>query len=227
MKGIKPLQRVMNILCSNFPDENAVILLLGLQSCDLALWGWVGIFFWPIETKSGMNTMDDEKVMAEVMNLLEAKPAPAALPTVDIPALREQLAILVSTGKCKEAIGVNLTHEQVRRLDNKDVMRHSKRYEASVGARTTETLIESFLSFSTKALGLVVKLKDTEDLQNELKNDYIITKELSNLSGNIVLRCGRLLALANAFLITARHIDFKTEERAILLVIQTATRLPS
>ena len=53
--------------------------------------------------------------------MAEAEPAPAALspalPSIEIPALREQLAILVSTGKCKEAIGVNLTHEQVRRLD--------------------------------------------------------------------------------------------------------------
>ena len=56
-----------------------------------------------------MNTMDEEKVMAEVMNLLEAEPAPVALPADDIPALREELAILVSTGKCKESIGVNLT----------------------------------------------------------------------------------------------------------------------
>ena len=60
--------------------------------------------------------MDEEKVMAEVMNLLEAEPSPstlppALLPAADIPALREDLAILVSTGKCKEAIGVNLTHE--------------------------------------------------------------------------------------------------------------------
>ena len=58
--------------------------------------------------------------MAEVMNLLEAEPA-AALPAAgpDIPVLREQLAILVSTSKCKEAIGVNLTHEQVRRLEDR------------------------------------------------------------------------------------------------------------
>ena len=81
-----------------------------------------------------------------------------------------------------------------------------------MGARTTETLIESSLSFSTKALSLVVRLKDTEALQNELKNDYIITKELSNLSGNLALRCGRLLAVANAFLITAKHVDFSAEE---------------
>ena len=162
-----------------------------------------------------MNIMAEENdaVMAEVMNLLEAEPA-AALPAAgpDIPALREQLAILVSTGKCKEAIGVNLTHEQVRRLEDKDVMRHYKRYETYVGAKTTETLIESFLSFSTKALSLVVRLKDSEALQNELKNNYIITKELSNLSGNLALRCGRLLAVANGFLITAKHVNFSAEE---------------
>ena len=157
-----------------------------------------------------MNIMAEENVMAEVMNLLEAEPA--SLPAADILALREQLAILVSTGKCKEAIGVNLTHEQVRRLEDKDVMKHYKRYETYVGAKTTETLIESFLSFSTKALSLVVKLKDAEALQNELKNDYIITKELSNISGNLALRCGRLLAVANAFLITAKHVDFSAEE---------------
>ena len=160
--------------------------------------------------------MDEEKVMAEVMNLLEAEPAPAALPpalpAADIPALREELAILVSTGKCKEAIGVNLTHEQVRRLDEKDVMKYSKRYQAYAGAMTTETLIESFLAFSVKALGWAVKLKDTKALQNELKNNYIITKELSNLSGNIALRCGRLLAVANALFITANHVDFSKED---------------
>ena len=155
---------------------------------------------------------ENDAVMAEVMNLLEAKPTSLPAAGLDIPALCEQLAILVSTSKCKEAIGVNLTHEQVRRLEDKDVMKHYKRYETYVGAKTTETLSESFLSFSTKALSLVVRLKDTEALQNELKNDYIMTKELSNLSGNLALRCGCLLALANAFRITAKHVDFSAEE---------------
>ena len=49
--------------------------------------------------------------------------------------------------------------------------------------------------------------------QNELKNfDYIITKELSTLSGCLALRCGRLLALANAFLITAKYVDLSSKE---------------
>ena len=155
--------------------------------------------------------------MAEVMALLESEPAsaPAAAPGPDIPALCEQLAILVSTGKCKEAIGVNLTRDQVKRLEDKDVIKHHKRYETYVGSKTTETLIESFLSFTTKALGLVVKIKDADALKNELKNDYIITKEMSELSGGLALRCGRLLAVANTFLITAKHVDFSSDEETI------------
>ena len=126
--------------------------------------------------------MEDEKFMAEVMNLLEAEPA-AALPAPgpDIPDLREKLAVLVSAGKCKEAIGVNLTHEQVRRLEDKDVTRYSKRYQAFVGARTNETLIDNFLAFYTRALALAVKVKDEEALRNEMKKDFLITKELSDI----------------------------------------------
>ena len=59
----------------------------------------------------------------------------------------------------------------------------------------------------------MVKIKDVDALHNELKNDYIITKEMSTLSGGLVLRCGRLLTLANAFLITAKHIDFAADEQ--------------
>ena len=161
-----------------------------------------------------MNIMAEENVIAaEVMNLLEAEPA-AALPAPgpDIPALREKLAILASTGKCKEAIGVNLTHEQVRRLEDKDIMKYSKRYEAFVGAKTNEAMIDSFLSFSVKTLGAVVRIKDPVALKNELKNDYVITKELSAFSGAIALGCGRLLAFANMIVITLKHVDFSAEE---------------
>ena len=169
-----------------------------------------------IETKKMNYIMAEQNdpALTDVMKMLEVEPAQPIEAGPDIPALREQLAILVSTGKCKEAIGTQLTHDQVKRLSDKEVMRAHKRYETYVGAKTTETLIDSFLSFATKALGLVVRLKDTEALQNELKNDYIITKELSNLSGSLALRCGRMLAVANAFLITAKHVDFSAEENA-------------
>ena len=82
-------------------------------------------------------------------------------------------------------------------------------------AKTTETLIESFLSLTIKALGLVVKIEDVDALKNELKNDFIITKEMSELSGGLALRFGRMLVVANAFLITAKYVDFGSDEVTI------------
>ena len=147
------------------------------------------------------------------MQLLEATPdtAPTGIVNLgftsdanDMPAKREKLAILVSTGKANEAIGLQLTHEQVKRLSDKDVEKYSKRQEAYIGSKTTESLIDSFLLLASKGLGLVVKVDDVEKLQQELKNDYIINKELSSFAGGLALRCGRLLALANATLITTK-----------------------
>jgi len=155
---------------------------------------------------------EEEVLSAEIMNLMEAEPSscPAGLtaPGPDIPALREQLAVLVSTGKAKEAIGVQLTHEQVKRLSDKEVERYTKRYETYVGSKTTESLIDSFIFLVTKVVGMAVKIKDIDAYQKELRNDYILNNELSILAGNLALRCGRFLAAANAALITTKHIDF-------------------
>ena len=58
---------------------------------------------------------------------------------------------------------------------------------------------------------MVVSIDDANKLQKELKNDYIINQELSSLAGGLVLRCGRWLALANAALITTKHVKFEKE----------------
>ena len=152
-------------------------------------------------------------VEAELGAELSSGPVGGIVPTApgpDIPALREQLAVLVSTGKAKHAIGVQLTHEQVKRLSDKDVEKYTKRYETYVGSKTTECWLDSFIFLVSKAVGMTLNIKDINAYQKELSNDYIINKELSNLAGNLSLKCGRLLAAANAALITTKHIDFNS-----------------
>ena len=160
----------------------------------------------------------EQDALNEVMQLLETEPAPDSLglaslvtPGNDIPAKREKLAVLVSTGKAKEAVGVQLTHDQVKRLSDKEVEKFHKRQEAYIGSKTTESLIDSFLMFISKGLGLVVKIDDVDKLQQDLKNDYIINHELSSLAGGVALSCGRWLALANAALITTKHVQLEKE----------------
>ena len=159
----------------------------------------------------------EDLAMAEVMQLLEAEPSstPAAAATLvgtgpDIPALREQLAILVSTGKSKEAVGKQLTHEEVRRLTDTEVQKFYRRYETYVGAKTTESIVDGFISVLVKGVGLFVPLKDAESMKRDLKKDYLIEKELSTAVGHISLNYGPLLMAVNAALITAKHVDFNS-----------------
>ena len=161
-----------------------------------------------------MNIMagENDAVMAEVMNLLEAEPASLPAEGSDIATVREKLAVLVCSGRCKEAIGVNLTQEQVKRLEDKEVMKYTKRHQTYVGGNISKEMIENSLAVSTKALSHVLRIKDAEGLKNEIKNSFMITQELSDIIGYLALRFGRLLAFANAFLITAKHVDFSAEE---------------
>ena len=133
------------------------------------------------------------------MNSLQAEPlsqpAGGTAHVHDIPALREQLSVLVSTGKTKEVIGANLTHDEVKRLTDNQVVNYTKRYETYVGSKTTESLIESAIFLFSKVLGMVVQIKDVEAYQKELKSDYIISQELSTLAGSATLKCGRLIYL--------------------------------
>ena len=219
---------------------------------------------------------EEEAALTEIMQVLEAQPEDTTTSTSlvsvtkddNIPAQREKLAILVSTGKSKEAIGVQLTHEQVKRLTDKNVQKYSKgyeayignktneslidsftmlyskgvgmvvsiddvkalqeelnkdyiinqelstlakRYEAYIGNKTNESLIDSFIMLYSKGVGMVVSIDDVKALQEELNKDYIINQELSTLAGGLALRFGRFLALANTALITAKHIKFEKE----------------
>ena len=62
----------------------------------------------------------EAEAMKDVMGLLETEPSSES-------GYREQLAILVASGNCKEMLGVQLTQEQIRRLSKKDVEKFFKR----------------------------------------------------------------------------------------------------
>ena len=171
--------------------------------------------------------MATEQDALDIMEFLEIEPTPESglaslvTPGNDIPAKREKLAVLVSTGKAKEAVGVQLTHDQVKRLSDKEVEKYHKRQEAYIGSKTTESLIDSLLMLFSKGLGMVVNVDDIEKLQQDLKDDYIINHELSSLAGGVALSCGRWLALANSVLITTKHVQLGTKPEPDLMDLNT------
>ena len=117
-----------------------------------------------------MANAEEQAAINDVIQVLEASPdssTPSAVALVssnDTPAHRERLAVLISTGKSQEAIGVHLTHDHVKRLSDKDVEKYYKRYEAYAGNKTTESLIDSFLILVSKGVGMVVSIDDVKEL---------------------------------------------------------------
>ena len=77
----------------------------------------------------------EDVALAEVMNLLQTEPEPSSGTAGGLVPTAPGLAVLVSTGKAQEAIGVQLTHEQVKRLSDKEVEKFTKRYETYVGLK--------------------------------------------------------------------------------------------
>ena len=57
---------------------------------------------------------NEQEAIKDAMCLLETEPSSES-------DHREQLAILVASGNCKEMIGVQLTQEQIKRFSKKDV----------------------------------------------------------------------------------------------------------
>ena len=111
----------------------------------------------------------------------------------------------------KEVLGSQLSHEQVKGLTDDEAEKFYKRYEAYIGSKTTETLLQMIFMLASKVIGMVVKVDDVEALQKDLQKDFVITSTFSSVAGNMALRSGRLLAFGNAALITAKHINFEKE----------------
>ena len=156
-----------------------------------------------IEFFSISNKMENEvDAMKDVMSLLETEPSESDH--------REQLAILVASGNCKEFLGVELTQEQIKRLSKKDVEKYFKRYETSISSKTCEAIVDGFLQLSCRGLAYFLPL-DQEKLLNNLKKDFMVKRELYVIAGGLYLRYGGYMAAASAVLLTLNNLKLEDE----------------
>ena len=128
--------------------------------------------------------MEEEAAIADVMNILEAEPSSE----IDH---REQLAVLVASGKAKEMTGVDLTQDQVKRLNERDVERYFRRYETSLSSKTCDAMVDTFLQLSCRLISHFLRVD-----QNRLLKD---------------LNYGKYMTLASAALLTAKNVELPEE----------------
>lgn len=83
----------------------------------------------------------EQEAITDVMNILETEPSSYS-------DHREQLTVLVASGRVKEMIGLELSQDQVKRLSEKDVEKYFKRHEASLSSKACDAMVDTFPQLS-------------------------------------------------------------------------------
>ena len=151
--------------------------------------------------------------MSNPTKYLEKKPDNNSVENSDETEInRESLAILASLGSTKEYLGEELNPGDIKKLKESDVLKYYKRYQSVLGKQLHRGLIESFIRTTVKGLSYFLNFDDTEELIKDLQNDELVKRELDLISGQLVLRGGRFVALGSGLFHVIKHIDFSTKE---------------
>ena len=130
----------------------------------------------------------------------------------DLEKERESLAILASLGTTEEYLGKAMTLGDIKRLTPKQVKKYFNRYKTVMGKRVSTGLVESAISAASVLISYVIPVDDVEALNEDLKNDDLVKRELSNFAGLLVLKGGRLVALASGLFKVAKHVKLRPSE---------------
>ena len=130
----------------------------------------------------------------------------------DIEVKRESLAILASLGSTEEFLGKAMSLGDIKRLSPKQVEKYFNRYKTVMGKKVTGGLVESAISAASVLISYVIPVDDVEALNEDLKNDDLVKRELSNFAGMLVLKGGRLVALASGLFKVAKHVKLRPSE---------------
>ena len=133
----------------------------------------------------------------------------------DLETQRESLAILASLGSTEEFLGKAMSLGDIKKLSPKQVKKYFNRYKTVMGKKVTGGLVESAISAVSVLISYVIPLDDVEALNEDLKNDDLVKRELSNFAGLLVLKGGRLVALASGLFKVAKHVKLRPTEENV------------
>ena len=146
---------------------------------------------------------NEAEAIKDVMNLLETEPTSET-------DHREQLAILVASGNCKE-MEFNLRKNKSGGFQKKYVETFFKRYESSMFSKTCDAIVDTFIQLSCRTLAYFLPL-DQEKLLNNLKKDFMVKRELYVIAGGLYLRYGKYMAAASAALLTLNNLKLDSSQ---------------
>ena len=131
----------------------------------------------------------------------------------EVEVKQESLAILATLGTTKEYLGVDMSLGDVKKLSVRDVEKYFNRYQAVMGKKISGGVVDSSLQLISKIISYMVPVDDIDALCNDLKNDDLVNRELTNIVGLLALKAGRLAALASGLFQVAKHVKFNKNQQ--------------
>ena len=120
---------------------------------------------------------------------------------------------IISSGTSKQFLGRKLTLEDLDSMDDDRLLVNYKIYELNDADRIRgEFMISGIISVYSKAVNKVLPIDDVDELEDDLNNDYILTRDLKNITGAIGATCGNLMSLFSVGITTFKHIKIQCKE---------------
>lgn len=113
-------------------------------------------------------------------------------------------------GDTEYYFGKKTTPKDIYKLPPKTVKNIYNFYQNKLGRDISEGLMKDTMSLASRAIYTVIPVDDVVSLAEELRNDKLVQKEISNLAGFAVPKCGRLAALVSASFKVAKHAIYTT-----------------
>ena len=120
----------------------------------------------------------------------------------------QSLNIIISSGRAKEFLGRDITLKQLDSMGDDSLDAYYKIYELNYANKIGENIVSSIIGLYSSVVNKVLPIDDVNQLQRDLRDDYILTNELKNLTGGIAASWGKIMSLFTLSFITLKHTKF-------------------
>ena len=124
---------------------------------------------------------------------------------------KDELEVLVATGKSKDLLGKQITQLDVDHMSEKDIVKYYRIYQTAMAARVNNSFGKIAIQSYVKLASFILPIDDADNLYHDLRSDYIVCNEIDKWAGWLSLKMGSFVALASTSLITFGHCVIKKD----------------
>ncbi|KAK3739427.1 hypothetical protein QZH41_004659 [Actinostola sp. cb2023] len=108
----------------------------------------------------------------------------------------------------REALSAAYQIGDVKKLPTKEVDKYFNRYQTVLGNKITQGLVSSALELAVVLASYAIPIDNNKELCEDLKANEVLTQELNNIAGYLLLKGGRMVALSSCLVQVAKHVNF-------------------